>query len=636
MTSPEINLAQLIRAISKITVHEALAQQRTHKTLSGTVEQLDEELDVAYIRMDDEATSGDPAESSNFEAPGVIPATRLGEAFDDETVRVTFDGYAGASATRTSSQNRIVLPFGAEDGRRIVFDGNDGVIAFYNDDGALVGYLDSETWAIGEDLGSPGNAVTLDPLGGLRIRGEGDTLVSIMDQNGYTLRDVDTGIVTAEIQPGRLRLVDPSGVDDIEMVTSSAGTLPNPSYSRVAVPNPGSTLLFPASMVFTTTPADDIEIAHVAAWRQGTNQAATMTPPAGWTERQDGNHPSASGTLQTSIASRRPATGTSGGFASTQSNWHHSIGSHIVIKGGDGTSPTFRSMTETSVEASGALLVLTGAKPSGVVAGDVLLAFISMGVAGGLVPTGWVTPEGFVFLGADHSTSGSGSTQSTLATGVWAKLCTASEPANYQTSINLPTGTKFVQGTLVAIEGAFLVPGGVQIRMAGKPTRRILDYVELQTASTTLCDFQNIPASYDNLELVYDVVSAVGHTAPRVIRLRINNVTTNTRYYSNVANHTNNTSTLFFQNQPDLILGSLGRGVGATATGSIDLYGYGKTTARHKTMARAFYLDSLQLMDESCVGLFDAVPSGPINRLTVITNGPITFGVGSKAFLYGY
>jgi hypothetical protein len=53
-------------------------------------------------------------------------------------------------------------------------------------------------------------------------------------------------------------------------------------------------------------------------------------------------------------------------------------------------------------------------------------------------------------------------------------------------------------------------------------------------------------------------------------------------------------------------------------------------------MARAFYLDSLQLMDESCVGLFDAVPSGPINRLTVITNGPITFGVGSKAFLYGY
>jgi hypothetical protein len=234
----------------------------------------------------------------------------------------------------------IVLPFGAESGRRIIADGNEGTISFYDDDDNLVGLLDTDRWAIG-DLTTPGAIVQLDPVGGLTIRSVDNELVTILDQNGYTLREPSTGLVAAEIKRGSFRLVDPIGTDDIEMVTDSAGTLPNPAWRSTIEVSPGASLTAPAAPLFTN-PADDIEIAHVAAWIRATQQSATMTPPAGHTEQADENFDHVQGTLQTSVATRDPATGLTGDFTSTQSNWQHAVGTRVVVKGGGASSPSIQ------------------------------------------------------------------------------------------------------------------------------------------------------------------------------------------------------------------------------------------------------------------------------------------------------
>lgn len=118
---------------------------------------------------------------------------------------------------------RLVLPFGATTGTRIEIDGVAGDIKFYDMNDNLVGFLGPEVWEVGE-VGSLGRRVTIDPLGGIRIRDEDDTLVTVIDEHGYSLRDGETGLVTAELRHGSFRLIDPDGTDSIEMVTSSDGT----------------------------------------------------------------------------------------------------------------------------------------------------------------------------------------------------------------------------------------------------------------------------------------------------------------------------------------------------------------------------------------------------------------------------
>lgn len=633
MTSSDlrrVNLARLIRSVAQTTVKQALAKQRTPSTLAGTVEQLDEDLDVAWVRMDAEAMSGDPAESLNYEYPGIIPTTRAGETNTDDQVRVLFDGPAGASATRTSTENVIVLPFGAESGRRIVLDGNTGEAKFYDDSDALVATLDTELWSIG-DVGNLGARIQIDPVGGITIRSATNELVAILDQNGYSLRDGTTGQVTAEITKGHFHLLDPVNTDGIEMVTSSAGTLSNPAYRSAKEVSPGASLTAPAAPLFTTTPADDIEIAHVAAWKRATLQAATMTPPAGHTEQSDENFDHAQGTLQTSVATRDPATGTTGDFTSTQSNWDHGLGTRIVVRGGGATSPSFRSISYMETATAAATVVATISKPAGVVAGDVLVTFVSMGVNGGLIPTGWVTPDGFVFLGANFSTSGSGSTASTLATGCWIKLAGASEPATYSTTINLPTGTKLISAQMVAIQNPFLVPGGVQIRMAGKPIRRLLAYTELAAAGTTLCDFQNIPQGYDNLELVYDGTSASGAGATR-LAMAFNGDATAANYFSQVTSDGGINQE--FGTNARILLGALGVGVGAASVGEIKILGYARALGRHGVLGHAYWVTNVDLRDDSIVGQWGSGTS-PITRIVVTSTGN-NWQAGSRAYLYGY
>ncbi len=149
MELSEQDLARIIRQAVKSAVAASVPKARTTKVLSGTVEQIDsEDLDTAFIRMDNELIGGDPSQSMNYENPGVIPAVRLGQTFDAEQVRVSFGGMSGAEAIQTSVQKKILLPYGVEDGSRVEIDGETGLIAIYDSTNAAVVQLQGGTAAV--------------------------------------------------------------------------------------------------------------------------------------------------------------------------------------------------------------------------------------------------------------------------------------------------------------------------------------------------------------------------------------------------------------------------------------------------------------------------------------------------------
>jgi hypothetical protein len=642
MTSPRDNLGALIGVAVKAAVKDAMARTRTPTALSGTIEQLDDDKDVVWVRVDDEAIGIDPTESSNYEEPGVIPVAREGDAFTGDLARVRFEAAAGASATRTGSPNVIVLPYGAETGRRIVIDGDQGFIAQFDENNSLVGLIDTDVWAMGQ-LDPPGARGTFDPQGGFRMRSADDRLVLILDQNGLSLRDPVTGLVTAEIGRGHLRLVDPLGTDDIEMVTDSGGTLPNPVYRVAAEANPAGSLVAPIAPLFPTKPPDDIEIMHVAAWiRAVNNTAATMTPPAGAdvTERLDATFGDADGTLHTSIATRDVATGAGGTFTDSLTNWQHAIGTTIIIKGGGTTSPSFRSISTSTQKTSGGTTVASIDKPAGLVVGDVMLAFITMGVNGGFVPS-WITPPGFILLGAFPITVGSGAAQSTLAVGVAAKLADAADVAatSFATTFNLPTGIKMIHGAMVAIQNPFLVPGGVQLRMAGKPTRRELDRNLLTAANRTLCDFQNISQAYDNLEIVIDGIAQGGGSAQQLV-MRFNNDNTGHYAWRSVRDGGPLGGLLA---QTDIRMLGLSGTAGSRTSGEVKIIGY-KTSSKPTAVINGWWTDAaLAPHHEDGAGQWDGNAGvSAVNRIQIIAvesspgSGVPQFAAGSRAILYGY
>jgi hypothetical protein len=612
--------ARLVRQIVKASIDEALGRTRTPGLLAGTVDDIDQEtLDVAYVRMDADAMSSDPTQSDNWGEPGVIPTTRLGETYVGEPVRVQFDGPAGASAMRTSAAKEIILPFGTEEGDRIRLDGNLGLIS------------------VGDDR-TPGRRLQLDPAGGLRIHDHDDHLVAVLDEHSHSMRNPTTGLVNAEMGHGFLRLVDPTGTDDIEMVTTSLGTLPNPKFTGLAESNPGTSIVAPAAAIFPTTPADDYELYHAAAFLDGTSQAASWTPPAGTTERHDpGAHNAGTGTLSIGIAERDVATGVAGTFTSSQSNWTHGVGVHVVIRGGGLSSPAFRSIVGANFgPTTAAKLNVTLNKPSGVVEGDVMVAFVTLGNEAGSVPTGWTTPEGWVFLGATPLLFG----PSTLATGIWVKLATASEPASYSVTITIGAGTKRLHAAVVAVQNPLTISGGAHIRMAGHPIRRLLMQNVLTAPNATLADFQNIPPGYDNLEVVYDGTTDLnGGSAAQRIRTRFNFDSTTGHYMTSIlgANAVDSNDA----NSSRILLGGVGDTTGYPTGGSFHILRYDEAgSSRHVVLGHGYWRASAGnsgLRNEIYGGHYFPATNAAINRIGITVDAGVNrFETGSRAFLYGY
>lgn len=453
-----VNLGALIRMAVKASVQEAMAKTRTPSTLSGTVEQLDEDLDVIWVRMDFETMSGDPTESSNYEMPGVIPATRLGETFTDEQVRVVFDGPAGASAQRTSTENRIVLPFGAESGRRIVADGEGGFIAFYDENDNIVGYLDSNQWFVGGEVGLQAR---LDPIGGLRLRDENDQArVTLSAPEGLILRNPTAGISGALLRHDGLIILDPDTGDRISITSGTTSAVPSPHWASTPDEDPDTTHDTPAISSFGT--GDDIDLRFISASAAADLGVQSWTPPTGFTEQTDQNN-SGSITLATSLATKDPAAAAPAlaTFTSTTAAFTRGNGHTVIVQGGGGTSPAIGSVNvNTVIEFTSQQLAFNINAPVLVVEGDLMIAHVAL--AAEQIPIGWTVPEGWIQLGIQ--VAGLGTTH-IHGSGIWYKRAGPSEPASEPITINMTAAGKTkLQATVARVTNPFGYPAGLDVR----------------------------------------------------------------------------------------------------------------------------------------------------------------------------
>lgn len=501
-----VNLAALMRQVAKAAVQEALAKTRTPSTLAGTVEQLDEDLDVVWVRMDFEAMSADPTESMNYEMPGVIPSTRLGETFTDEQVRVVFDGPAGANAQRTSVESRIVLPFGAESGRRIIADGELGFIAFYDENDNLVGYLDSGQWFVGGEIGLQAR---LDPVGGLRLRDQNDQArVTLSATEGLILRNPVAGISGALLRDDGLIVFDPETGDQISITSGTTSTVPSPHWASVPDQEPDTTHDTPAIPSFGT--GDDIDLRFVSASAPSNLGAQTWTPPTGFTEQTDENSAGAI-TLATSLATKDPADASPAlaSFTSTTAAFTRGNGHTVIVQGGGPSSPAIATVdANAAIEFTTQQLVFDIDAPAGVAEGDLVVAHV--GLAAQQIPIGWTVPEGWIQLGIQ--VAGLGTTH-IHGSGVWYKRAGPSEPASEEIAINMTApGMTKLQATVVRISNPFGYPGGLDVRRNNRSMPRGL--VDEATSVTDTTNWTNA-----NLPQTVETISSVDLLAGRTYRI---------------------------------------------------------------------------------------------------------------------
>jgi hypothetical protein len=491
MTDRNLNqrLIKLARAISKQSVTEALAKQRKPAVLSGTVEAMDEDLDIVFIRMDGESTQTDFWSTDNYENPGVIAATRLGETYVGQTVRVAFDAGAGASAIQTSVPNFSVLPFGTEDGQRIVQDGEAGTIAMYNDDDELVGFMDPTQFFVGVE-GS--NMVRIDPFGGLRMRDEEDRLrVLLSGPDGLTVRDPDSGISGALLNYDGLIVLDPVTGDRLSITSGTTSAIPTPHYVGNIEANPGTSHTTPA-VDLDETHADDLGLRFVCASAASSSLGATSyTPPAGFTEIADFVASGSGQTLAVAAAYAEPVDLPHVGatFTNSSSSWLNANG-HSVVVHGDGTVPSVRSTEVTSILSTARAIAFDIDAPTGLTEGDVLIGFVA--IEGPNAPIGWTVPEGWKQLGTQVSiTSGN-----ILASGVWYKVATAADELASSVRVNInmaATGTTRLTAIAVAVQDAYFYPGGLDIRLNNRSMPRGVVHRVERTSPTTTWNGTQLP-----------------------------------------------------------------------------------------------------------------------------------------------
>jgi hypothetical protein len=459
-------LLGVIRFVAGDSVSEALRRARISTALPGVVEDINPEKDVIYVRNDDAIDAVDLYRGIS-ETPGVAAMTRQGNTLPGEAVRAFFDGSAGATATHTGVESRIVLPFGATSGRRIVLDGDAGAIAFYDDNDQLVGLLYSDQWYAGNIDGAH---VQLDPFGGVRVFNSDGLLTVIVDPSGQiTLRDPAAGTNLVEVSTEGVKVLDPVKGQDIVISSANAGAIPAPRYAGSAEASPGTSHDTPAAVGWHP---NDLEIRHVAAWIAGAAGANVFTPPTNYLERFDAQDATAGVAMAATVVTRQPAVPNAvRTFTSSLAGYTFSVGHTVVVRGTDAQVPTYRSVAQafTTFTSAQNQYALSMGPPAGVAAGDVLVAFVSFGNSGGGVPSAWSVPDGWTFLGAKFAQFGT----TTLATGVWYKIATASEPTTYDIDITAPGGgVKRFHSSIVAIQTPGQLASGADIKIGGLSVSR--------------------------------------------------------------------------------------------------------------------------------------------------------------------
>jgi len=538
MTLSERSIARIIRRAVKSAIAEAVSTARVSTQLSGTVEQVDEDLDVVWVRMDNEVLGADPMQSLNYEAPGIVPATRLGETFTDEQVRVTFDGPAGATAQRTSVENRIVLPFGAE-GERIVLDGEEGAIGFYDIDGDLVGYLDPAQWFIGK---SGESLLRLDPLGGLRLRDSNDILrAQLSAPEGLVISDPVSGISGLIANHDGLMILDPATGERISITSGGTSGTPTPSWAGTVALSPGATHSTPAVTDFGT--GDDLDIRFTACSAAANLGAQSYTPPAGWTEQTDQNVSASGITLGSSCATKDPADAVPGvaNFTNTSAAFTRRNGHSVIVRGGGGVSPAFRSASTEAVVSTAASIGFDIDAPAGLAAGDLALAHVS--IASNRVPIGWTVPDGWKQVGI--VVAGLGTTH-ILASGIWYIQAPASPPSMEHVAINMgSTGLTRVQATVVAISDPYEFPTGLDIRQGNRSMPRGLMGEAIGTSTTTNWANAALPQTVETISNVDLLAGRSYKIAYDVPNYTFNGISSASRFAIDIEMDTGSGFTLF-------------------------------------------------------------------------------------------
>jgi hypothetical protein len=503
VTSEEA-LARMFRAIVAESITYGAEKARTPTVLSGTAEFVNvEELDVVHVRMDEEAIGDDLTQSENFEDPGVIPTTRLGETYTEDVTRVSFDGPAGASSIRTSAENQIVLPYGSEAGQRIILDGNTGTIQLIDEGDNVIGYIDPTRWFIGIE----GSArAILDPLSGLRLRDQDDALrVQLSPSEGLVVREPTQGISGVTVSHDGIVVLDPATGERISITSGTTSAIPTPHWTGTHALSPGTGHATPAATAFG---ADDIDVRFVTASAPSDLGAQSYTPPTNWTERTDVVSSGSGVTLAASMATRDPATQppSSATFTSTSSGFTREVGQTVIVAGGGATSPSFRaSATATPVVSTARAVSFTINYPPGVVTGDLLLVGVS--IASSQVPVGWIVPPGWKQLGVVAEGVG---TSHVLGAGVWYNTAPAVIPASETVTINMAAsgGVTKVQAHAVAIADPYGYPGGLDIRRNNVSMPRGAVKSSIETFNTPVLTTVNFP-------YVVNAITGVQHLAGR-------------------------------------------------------------------------------------------------------------------------
>jgi len=492
MTLSDRDLADVFRVLAREAIKEGQSRARVPRVLSGTVEDVSEDLNIVYVRMDAEAMGRDPLQSMNYGNPGVIPVTRLGSTYTNEVVRVDFDGSNGASAMQTSVENRIVIPYGKFSGQRVEIDGNQGAILFYDDFDEVVGYLDPNQWFVG---GIEGLQARLDPIGGLRLRDDdGEARSTLSATEGLILRDPVSGISGAILTSSGLTVIDPVTGDRVSITSGSVSSVPIPNYSGASA-HIGATHGAPAVASFGT--GDDLDIRFASASALAPLGAQTWTPPSGFTERSDQNN-SASISLATSVATKDPsdAAPAIANFTSTTTNFDRSNTHSVIVRGGGGTSPSYASINANPViDFGGQQLVFDITAPSGVVSGDLILAHVA--IASLNVPVGWTVPDGWTQLGIQVEGLG---TNHVHGSGLWYKRAGPSEPTSESVAINMTApGHTRIQATTIRISNPFVFPAGLDIRRNNRSMPRGLVGEVVSAANTPTWNAVDLPQVIDTI-----------------------------------------------------------------------------------------------------------------------------------------
>jgi hypothetical protein len=438
-------------------VQAALDQSVRVRFEPGTYEGIDLSGD-GIVRLD----SQDPAEPGACHASIIGPQPNIG-------ARVVVAHVPPMAAYIMGEV--MIAPIGGEIQPRVLLDSPRGEINFYDPRGTLVGKLSAARWFAGVENG--GSRAQLDPFGGLRIFDTHGLLSGVFDGNGIQIRDPDPtrGIVHANINDQGAVFTSDDG-KQIHLIPSQTGTTVVPKWAGVVAQSPGGTVSTPLLVPFTP---NDLELRYSVMYDDVGAVASSFTPPAGMTEVFDEVDNSGALSLGATLASLQPGTpGTGKSFTQSQAGMLFHNGHTMVVKANpSGSAPSIRSTARSFQTFNTERIEFSMTPPAGVVAGDLIIAFVAMANRGGWVPTTWSVPEGFQFSGAVFTDIGQ---TDTLASGVWYKVATASEPTSYGITIQVagpPASTKRLHAALVAVQNPGVLDGGSDIRFEPQSACRV-------------------------------------------------------------------------------------------------------------------------------------------------------------------